>query len=252
MENIKSDEALRIWIINHLCDRQGEHAVLKGGMVLRLLGCPRYTNDLDYTFIPFNSKKEIVAPILEALKELQGVTIEHRIHSTNAQFDVVLKNNFGTFKTQVEANVAESCEAQQLSTFELSVQYEQTPRVILVMRFDVMLANKLAAWNERRLMRDLYDAYFMSKNMSPTPDMTVLKSRLQNIRYAKRVGGKTMPKKISVSEFCDSLESTLKVLTADDLENELRDYLDPQQFLGLDTKIRIALGNMIDQLRVHS
>lgn len=251
MENIKSDEALRIWIINHLCDQLGEHAVLKGGMVLRLLDCPRYTNDLDYTFIPYNSKKEIVAPILAALNELDGVKIQHRVHSTNAQFDVILENNFGTFKTQVEANVAESCDVQQLSTADLSLHYEQTPRVIMVMRFDVMLANKLAAWNERRLMRDLYDAYFMSKNMTALPNIDVLQKRLQDIHYAKRVGGKALPKKMTVTEFCLVLETTLKKLTADDLENELRDYLDPQQFLGLDAKIRIVLNEMTEQLR-HS
>lgn len=36
------------------------HAILKGGMVLKLLGSTRKTLDLDYTFVPFKSKKEIV------------------------------------------------------------------------------------------------------------------------------------------------------------------------------------------------
>lgn len=249
MENIKSDEALRVWVITHLSDRLGNHAILKGGMVLRLLDCPRYTNDLDYIFIPFTSKKDIVAPILTALKELKGVTIHHRVHSTNAQFDVILKNEFGTYKTQVEANVAMECPSQSVSTADLAAQYDQTVRVIRVMRFDVMLAHKLAAWNERRLMRDLYDAYFMVKNMSVLPDKTVLQQRLQDIRYAKRVGGKNFPKMMTLPEFYTALISEVNVVTAANLEDELRDYLEPQQLAGLDKKILITLNQMVEALQ---
>lgn len=249
MENIKSDEALRVWVITHLSDRLGNHAILKGGMVLRLLDCPRYTNDLDYIFIPFTSKKDIVAPILAALKELDGVTIQHRIHSTNAQFDVILKNDFGTYKTQIEANVAESCASQAVSTADLAAHYDQTVRVIQVMRFDIMLAHKLAAWNERRLMRDLFDAYFMVKNMSVLPDLNVLQKRLQNIRYAKRVGGKNLPKMMTLPEFYKALIAEVNAVTPADLENELRDYLDPQLLAGLDKKILITLNQMIEALQ---
>lgn len=249
MENIKSDEALRIWVIAHLSERLGEHAILKGGMVLRLLDCPRYTNDLDYIFIPFKSKKDIVAPILKALKELEGAEIHHRVHSTNAQFDVLLKNEFGIFKTQVEANVAEACESQPVSTADLATQYDQTVRVVRVMRFDIMLAHKLAAWNERRLMRDLYDAYFMVKNLSVLPNLDVLKGRLQNIRYAKRVGGKALPKQMTISEFCDVLANEAKNVTDADLESELRDYLDPKLFAGMSKKIAIVVSQMVDEIQ---
>ena len=249
MENIRSDEALRVWVITHLSDRLGNHAILKGGMVLRLLDCPRYTNDLDYIFIPFTSKKDIIAPILAALKELEGVTVHHRTHSTNAQFDVILENEFGTYKTQVEANVATECASQSVSTTDLATQYDQTARVIRVMRFDMMLAHKLAAWNERRLMRDLFDAYFMVKNMSVLPDLNVLQQRLQNIRYAKGVWGKNLPKKMTLPEFYVALISEAKAMTPTDLENELRDYLEPHQMAGLGKKILIALNQMIEALQ---
>jgi hypothetical protein len=36
-------------------------------MELRLLDCPRYTNDLDYVFIPFASKKEVSKILADAL-----------------------------------------------------------------------------------------------------------------------------------------------------------------------------------------
>ncbi len=251
MDTIQSDEALRVWIITHLCDKLGDHAILKGGMVLRLLDCPRYTNDLDYVFIPYKSKKDILPLILETLKSLKGTTVQHRVHSTNAQFDVNLKNDFGTFKTQIEANVAEDCASQVISTQDLASHYAQMPRAIRVMRFDIMLAHKLAAWNERRLMRDLYDAYFMCKYMTDLPNLDVLRRRLEAVRYAKRVSGKSLPKKMSLDEFCSVMESELKSVTAADFETELRDYLDAGQLAGLETKVRITLTQMCERIRLQ-
>lgn len=248
MDTVQSDEALRVLIINQLGKKLGKHAILKGGMVLRLLDCPRYTNDLDYIFIPFKSKKEIAPMIVEALKELEGVTVQHHFHSTNVQFDVVLKNTSGTFKTQVEANVSNHCETESLTTGDFAKQFQLAPQIIRVMRFDVMLGHKLMAWNERRLMRDLYDAYFIFKNLNVTPNLDVMRKRLQDIHYAKRMSGKSLPKKMSLEEFWQVLASELKTLTPADLENELRDTLDIHQLLGLDKKINIVLTQMMEQL----
>ncbi|OGQ21387.1 MAG: hypothetical protein A3I05_02160 [Deltaproteobacteria bacterium RIFCSPLOWO2_02_FULL_44_10] len=248
MDTIQSDEALRIFIINHLGKSLGEHAILKGGMVLRLLDCPRYTNDLDYVFIPFKSKREIQPLIMKTLGELEGVEVKHRFHSTNVQFDVMLKNRFGTFKTQIEANVADTCAAQAMTTGDVALQFQQAPQIIRVMRFDVMLAHKLAAWNERRLMRDLYDAYFIFKHLNVSPHLDVLRLRLEDIHYAKSISGKSLPKKMSLEKFWKLLASELKTLTDADLEHELRDSLEEHQLLGLDHKIRIVLTQMMEQI----
>lgn len=249
MDTIRNDEAWRVWIVNHLSEKLQGHAILKGGMVLRLLGCTRYTNDLDYVFIPFKSKKDVVSPIKEAFSGLDGVSVDFKLHSTNAQFFVRLENAFGRFQAQIEISVSDHCEAQMLSTAEMSNQYLLAPHVIRVMRFDVMLAHKLAAWNERRLMRDLYDAYFIYKNLNVMPNLDVLKGRLKAVRYARRVTNKTLPKQMTVDAFCDALSSELKTLTEKMLEDELRDFLDMHQLSGLDIKIRIALTEMIERLR---
>ena len=248
MDIIRSDEGLRVLLINLLAEKLGRHAILKGGMVLRLLDCPRYTNDLDYVFIPFKSKKEIVPLILQALESIEGGSVQHRIHSTNAQFDVAVKNSFGTFQTQIEANVSDHCEAQSLTTGEFALQFQQAPRIIRVMRFDVMLSHKLAAWNERRLMRDLYDAHFICKSLNGVPNLEILQKRLDAIHYAKRMYGKALPKKMSLEEFWKVLALALKELTSEDLENELRDHLDKHQLSGLDKKIAIVLTQMMDQI----
>ena len=57
MEKFKSTEELLAWIIDFFATCFGNSAILKGGMSLRLLHSPRYTNDVDYVFIPFDSKK---------------------------------------------------------------------------------------------------------------------------------------------------------------------------------------------------
>lgn len=249
MDIIRNDEAWRIWIINRLSEKLEEHAILKGGMVLRLLGCSRYTNDLDYVFIPFKSKKDVISPIKGAFEGLEGVSLEFKLHSTNAQFFVTLENQYGRFRAQIEISVSDHCEAQSLSTADMSNQYQLAPHVIRVMKFDVMLAHKLAAWNERRLMRDIYDAYFIYKNLNVLPNGDVLKMRLKAVRYAKRVTDKSLPKEMTLDFFCDVLQAELKTLTNAMLEEELRDFLDVHQLSGLDVKIRMTLTEMIEQLR---
>lgn len=249
MENIKSDEGLRIFLIGYLSEKLGDHAILKGGMVLRLLHCPRYTNDLDYIFIPYRSKKEIVPLLRGVLKKLDGVQVQHRIHSTNAQFDVILQNVFGTFKTQIEVNAAGDCPTQSLSTSGVAEEHQLSPHIVRVMRFDVMLAHKLAAWNERRLVRDLYDTYFIYKFLNEIPDWETLKRRLENIQYAKKVSGKAGPRKMLIDDFLKLLEEEVQKLTEENVAAELRDYFVEKDWVGLDKKIKTALLQMIENLR---
>lgn len=54
----------------------------------------------------------------------------------------------------------------------------QPSRIVRVMALDYALAHKLAAWNERRLLRDLYDGYFLAGRLGETPVREVLDQRL--------------------------------------------------------------------------
>ncbi len=251
MENIQNEEAFRVWIMNYLSEKLGKHAILKGGMVLRLLDCPRFTNDLDYVFVPFHSKKEIVPLIREIFEELEGIKLEVKLHSTQARFILSLSNNFGRFKTQIEANVAEDCPAEALSSGDFALKQNQLPHIIRVMRFEIAMAHKLAAWNERRLMRDLYDVYFFYKSLKRLPDLPTLKKRLEKIQYAKRMP-KNLPRKMSLEEFWDLFEKELEQLSASALEEELRDSLDAHSLLGLENKIKIALTEMVEKIRAKT
>ena len=48
-ENATRD-SLFVWLMHSIQEVFQDHAVLKGGMCLRLLHSPRSTNDLDYVF----------------------------------------------------------------------------------------------------------------------------------------------------------------------------------------------------------
>jgi hypothetical protein len=55
-------------------------------------------------------------------------------------------------RLQVEVNVALECPNEPLSTATLARTHNMLPKIIRGMRFDVALAHKIAAWNERRLI----------------------------------------------------------------------------------------------------
>ncbi|QQR81760.1 MAG: nucleotidyl transferase AbiEii/AbiGii toxin family protein [Deltaproteobacteria bacterium] len=250
MDIIQSDEGLRLWMINHLSEILGKHAILKGGMVLRLLDCPRHTNDLDYVFTPFISKKEVVPylqMIKESLKEFDGFNIStHQINPTHIRFNVVLENKFGRFKTQIEISVSKNCETESISTSEFSKKYNQLPHVVRVMRLDVALAHKLAAWNERRLIRDLYDAYFINRNLDRLPHIETLKERLSCITYSKKQDRKSLPKKISLGDFLVFLEDEVQKINQESIVSEIEDF---GQTLGLEAKLKIGIRQMIQSIR---
>jgi predicted nucleotidyltransferase component of viral defense system len=149
----KSIEKLVVDLMHLLADTSPNQGILKGGMELRLLDCPRYTNDLDYVFIPFESKTDLSDLIANALKQIPGVTVQVLMHSTCIRY-LIEKD---TIKVQLEANVDKYCKSKALSTSSLASGNKLLPRIIHVMSFPVSLANKLTAWNERGLIRDLFD-----------------------------------------------------------------------------------------------
>ena len=78
---MEEQQRLLVEVLDLFALRFDKHAVLRGGMVLRILGCERLTNDLDYVFVPYRSKKDIAGDVLEALRSLAGVTISHTLNS---------------------------------------------------------------------------------------------------------------------------------------------------------------------------
>lgn len=234
----QTKEALMVWVMNRFSEVFREHAILKGGMSLRLLDSPRYTNDLDFVFVPFKSKKEIHPRILTALQGLEGAKITHNMHSTSARY---LLTHQG-ISIQIEINVAPHCKHTPMSNASLARATNQTSRILSVMSYDWALAHKLAAWNERNLIRDLYDIYFLYSKLKEQPDLDVLKERLKKIHYQRNRKG---PKSMSMNEFLNKLEGAIQELSVSQIDEELRDQLTPEERSGLHLKMKLHINTLI-------
>ena len=235
-------EGVMVRIMNHFADVFGSQAILKGGMVLRLLDCPRFTNDLDYVFVPHSSKREIVLQVIKALQALKGMSVTHSLNSKCLRCQLTCEE----VRLQVEVQVAETCATTELSTVALAHAHGQQGHIIRVMSFASALAHKLAAWNERRLMRDLYDAYFLFTVMAVQPDFEVLVRRLESVE--RRASGGSRKRHMSLSELVSELEHEVADLTQDKVEIELRDILTPEELVGLAMKLRISMHRLCDKL----
>lgn len=235
-------EKLMVTVMNLFADRFPAQAILKGGMELRLVDCPRYTNDIDYTFVPFASKNDIKDLVAQALKEIPNTSVSISVHSTCIRY--LVKQNDTAI--QVAINVARNCVSEPLSTGSLAVKNNLPPRIIRGMRFDVALAHKLAAWNERKLVRDLYDASFMANTFGIFPEMNTLRMRLS--RITSRYKTKTRIKSMTVPEFVSTLNITCNEITPQQIVNELRDYFVPEELPGLDKKIKNGISRIIHYL----
>lgn len=241
MKNFSSFDELVVYIINSFAEIFGNHAILKGGMVFKLLGSPRYTNDIDYVFIPYQSKNDIKDDIYNALEKLFPEKVTISVHSKCVRY--LLEVN--EIKLQIEVNVDLECESIELSTISLAKVNNQTGRIIRAMSYGYLLSHKLAAWNERELVRDLYDIYFLYDVLDEKPDIHVLKKRLANIKSRANKKIKSM----SLTDFVAKLENRIVLLSHDDVKTELSDYLDKEEIIGLDKKIKIAVKDLLDYVK---
>ncbi len=240
MADINTAEELMLFIINLFGEHFPQSAILKGGMALRLLDCPRFTNDLDYVFIPYKSKNDIVDDVCKLLDSVDGLNYTYNLNSKCLR----IKINYNNILTQVEINVAKDCPSVPISTESLAVVASQLSRVVRIMDYRVSMAHKLAAWNERRLVRDLYDLNFYYSFLKVLPDDEVLKGRLKKVASTKN---NKNPKCMSVKQLIDSLRSTLLDLSPNDI-NELADYITKENRAGLDVRLRANLLKFCDDL----
>jgi predicted nucleotidyltransferase component of viral defense system len=242
MKGFPETEALMVRLINLLADAFPGKAILKGGMELRLLNCPRFTNDLDYVFIPFASKKDIAGPVVDALRKDPALTIEHSMHSTCLRIIA----STALARVQIELSVAQECKSQEITTADLARVYHLQGRVIRAMSLDVALAHKLAAWVERNLMRDLYDVYFMRELLGVLPDKMTLSHRLAKIKY--QVARKRGPQSMTLPQFAQCLREYAQHIDLKMVHDGLADIIDKSELPGLDFKIRKAIIGIAENM----
>ncbi len=229
-------EALLATAMDVIARRFDKHAVLRGGMVLRVLGCERLTNDVDYVFVPFASKKDISDELVGALQGIEGASVTHSMNSKCLRIVVSRRD----VAVQIEVKTSKDIPVRVVSNRELARQYGLPPRLIPVVDYPVALADKMAAWNERRLVRDLYDIWFYLR-MGVQPDRTLLEKRLAKPAYSRLVKSSSYFNGRTVEDFYAFLREAAQQLTESQVEAELSDYLPVEELAGMAMRIRAAL-----------
>jgi len=239
-----TNDELFAWIMHRFSEVFEEHAILKGGMALRLLDSPRSTVDIDYVFVPFESKRDIVAKIESVLRTLDGAEVKMSVHPTMIRAE--LRHGVGAI--QVEASVMMSCNSIAMATAALAHTVGKPSQIVRIMDPSVALAHKIAAWNERRLLRDLYDAYFFLARAKVTLHIATLDARLGNIQ--SRLPALKRTKTMTRNEFADALVSTIESLTDERIRDELGPLLPPEELAGLTTRMKAALSQLEEKVRM--
>ncbi|RLE32675.1 MAG: hypothetical protein DRJ61_08945 [Acidobacteria bacterium] len=228
-------DGLFLWVMHRFAEVFEEHAVIKGGMVLKLLDSPRDTVDIDYIFVPFSSKKEIVGRIEEVLREIEDAVIEIELHSKMLRAGLRVDDA----AIVIEANVATECQTVPMATGGFARSVGHPSQIVRIMSPSVSLAHKIAAWNARRLLRDLYDCYFLASRAGASPDLNVLDLRLAKMQ--SRLPGLKKLHRMSRRRLVDELLQATAQLSDADLESELAGILPPEELAGLAIRIRVSV-----------
>lgn len=237
-----SVDGLMLWVIEALQEEFGHEFVLKGGMALRLLDSPRATRDLDATFVPHQSKTRIRPRLEKVLTQLADGVVKVDVHSTMIRGILA----FDDVSIAVEASVAESLASEPISTAPLAEPLGRLARVIRVMAPNVALAHKLAAWNERRLIRDLYDVHFWIAHVGARIDLPTLDARLSSIR--SRLPKLRSLRKMTRVEFVTALEDARRTLAPETITEGLAGLISENELVGLRRRITVSLARCIEQI----
>ena len=178
MENFRNTEELLAWVINFFAAEFGNNAIIRGGMALRLLSSPRYTNDVDYVFVPFASKKEIKPLIEQKLSKVEGLVFRTTLNSKVMNVNI----SYLSQTCQIEISVENKCRSLAMSSSPVASLYGMPARIVRIADLSVAFAHKIAAWNERELLRDLFDIYQYKAILRVEPDLKILQKRLANAR----------------------------------------------------------------------
>ena len=238
MEKFENTEALLAWIVDFFATNFGNSAILKGGMALRLMHSPRYTNDVDYIFIPFDSKKDAKEIIERALLKVDGLQFRSTMNSKALRILLT----YGGQSAQIEVNVEKDCPSIPMSSALLSTAHGRPARILRIMEPGVSFAHKIAAWNERELMRDLYDIYQYESLFKVKPRMDVLQMRLKKARSYKGVAAAR-----EMDELVNKLTQRAEMLNDENLA-ELQPLLSEEELAGLAFRMRPAILNLCEEL----
>ncbi|HCU24772.1 MAG TPA: hypothetical protein DF383_07125 [Deltaproteobacteria bacterium] len=239
-----STEELLIRLLNHLAERLKDRFVLKGGMLLRLLESPRYTQDLDFAVLSKESKKTVLKEIAAILRAIPTIEItRQQLNSRSIFIDV--EDRSGPTKAVLEINVVPSLHLppEPLSTAKISNLYSLSGRVVRVMAPAESFSNKIAAALERGVGRDFYDLSLFEPLTAF--DETSLLNRLSHLEIDR-----AKPKKISIKTAAELLQKRLNNLSEQRLKEEIGPLVPREYQPGLLLMIRSSVSRLIQRLEI--
>ena len=129
-----------------------------------------------------------------------------------------------------------------MSSALLSASHGRPTRILRIMEPSISFAHKIAAWNERELMRDLYDMYQYESILRAKPQIDILKKRLAKaLSYANVVAVRDL----------DGLIGKMKD-RADNLDEnrlaELRPILSNDELAGLTFRLKASISAICEML----
>lgn len=232
------DKAL-LKVIQAISKEFGPSAVLKGGMALRLQGVPRSTIDADFSFKPFRKK----TPFSKALIELMCKICDDVEHFSDSK-KIQLSGKIDGEKVIVEASAhAEDFEPYPLETTFLSDRYDLSSSIISIMPNSMGFSNKLGAWFDRRLARDLYDVYIYYDVLKTEPDRDILMARILKPSFSKLI--KNRPSLHSIEAFLDFLKIESQLKGEQQLEEELEGIIEERERKGVGKRILTTINRMV-------
>jgi hypothetical protein len=241
-----TNDGLFLWVMHRFAEAFEHRAVLKGGMALRLVDSPRATTDIDYVFVPFRSKADIKQRIEQLLAEIEGARVSVGLHSTMLRADVRVDDA----AIQIEASVASECRSAAMATGGFALALGQPSHVVRIMSWDCALASKLSAWNERRLLRDLYDCYFLSARLGEWPDLPTLDARLAS--FTSRLPALRRRKRMTRAELAADLREAAGGIDEDAVHAGLAALLPESELAGLAPRLRAATVRLAEWIEDRS
>lgn len=240
---MKNREELLVRIMHALGDKFRKHLVLKGGMLLRLLNCPRSTQDVDYIWVSTESRKILAKQIEEVLSAMPEIVLDAiALNSRGVFIDVASRENPEIRgKIEVTSQKSLNLPSEGISTTVLANQFALTGRIISAIALPEAFAHKIAATIEREVARDLYDL----SQFEPLCnfDIPTLRGRLGKIEI-----NRAKPKAISFQDAAKLLKNKMDTITEDSLERELAPLLPPHQRKGLSPIIRATIARIATQV----
>lgn len=240
MNEPKLLEKRLLQIIHFMNEKFKNHAILKGGMTLRLLNSPRYTQDLDYVFSPKVSRKVIAKQFKKLTEETPELSItKESLNSRGVFIDLDWQ---GTF-IQIEISIVKElhCPPDVQSTAVLASQFQMPAQIISTLAKEEAYSHKIAASIERNVMRDLFDISIYEP-MTPF-DKNTLKDRLAKISIHRR-----KPIALSPQKAAAILKEKAERLNQENLEASLSGMIPKTILAGGSDRIKASLLRLCQQL----